>query len=110
MMWRCGVCGYIHDGDSAPDKCPKCGSPKEKFAQIEAAAAKLIERARHTNHLHMKMAAKLGKVIKIADKGIDDNLDPGCLEIFTKAKEQANILIHSIRAELQGHMNKGKWG
>jgi len=26
----CAVCGYVADG-SAPDKCPQCGAPKEKF-------------------------------------------------------------------------------
>ena len=27
----CSVCGYVHEGDSAPDKCPQCGAAKEKF-------------------------------------------------------------------------------
>ena len=27
-LWRCGVCGYLHAGDEAPDACPKCGAPK----------------------------------------------------------------------------------
>jgi rubrerythrin len=27
----CSVCGYVHEGDSAPDKCPQCGAPAEKF-------------------------------------------------------------------------------
>ena len=21
----CSVCGYVHEGDSAPEKCPVCG-------------------------------------------------------------------------------------
>lgn len=25
MKFICQVCGYIHEGDSAPEKCPKCG-------------------------------------------------------------------------------------
>lgn len=29
----CGICGYLHEGDSAPDKCPQCGAPKEKFSE-----------------------------------------------------------------------------
>ena len=24
----CTVCGYIHEGDDAPDICPVCGAPK----------------------------------------------------------------------------------
>lgn len=33
--FRCTVCGYIHEGDSAPEKCPQCGAPKDKFVEIE---------------------------------------------------------------------------
>lgn len=29
----CAVCGYIHEGDSAPDKCPQCGAPSSKFQE-----------------------------------------------------------------------------
>lgn len=29
--WVCTVCGYVHTGSEPPDKCPKCGAPKEKF-------------------------------------------------------------------------------
>ena len=27
----CPVCGYVHVGDSAPEKCPQCGVPGSKF-------------------------------------------------------------------------------
>ena len=27
----CSVCGYVHEGDSAPEKCPVCGVPADKF-------------------------------------------------------------------------------
>ena len=37
--WRCSVCGYIHEGDAAPEKCPQCGVPGEKFVKLEEAAA-----------------------------------------------------------------------
>lgn len=29
--WVCTVCGYVHEGEEAPEKCPQCGAPKEKF-------------------------------------------------------------------------------
>lgn len=29
----CTICGYVHEGESAPDKCPQCGAPKEKFIE-----------------------------------------------------------------------------
>ncbi|MFV0441492.1 MAG: NADH peroxidase [Lachnospirales bacterium] len=27
----CSVCGYVHEGDHAPEKCPQCGVPASKF-------------------------------------------------------------------------------
>ena len=32
--WRCTVCGYIHEGEEPPEKCPVCGQGKEKFEKI----------------------------------------------------------------------------
>lgn len=29
----CSICGYVHEGNSAPDKCPQCGAPKAKFTE-----------------------------------------------------------------------------
>ncbi|NEZ47570.1 NADH peroxidase [Clostridium niameyense] len=29
----CLICGYIHEGEEAPAKCPQCGAPKEKFSE-----------------------------------------------------------------------------
>lgn len=29
--WKCGVCGYVHSGKSAPGKCPVCGAPRSEF-------------------------------------------------------------------------------
>ena len=31
--WVCSVCGYVHEGDQAPEKCPQCGVPAEKFTK-----------------------------------------------------------------------------
>lgn len=32
--FRCTVCGYIHEGDSAPEKCPLCKVPGDRFVEI----------------------------------------------------------------------------
>jgi len=29
--WICSICGYTHEGETAPDFCPQCKAPKEKF-------------------------------------------------------------------------------
>lgn len=30
----CTVCGYVHEGDAAPEKCPQCGVPASKFKEV----------------------------------------------------------------------------
>ncbi len=29
----CSICGYVHEGDSAPEKCPICNAPATKFVE-----------------------------------------------------------------------------
>ncbi|MGB2696752.1 MAG: rubredoxin [Candidatus Zixiibacteriota bacterium] len=108
--FRCTVCGYIHEGNDLPDKCPRCGASKEKFEQIPEDKVKLIDRSRFTNGLHKKLFTILGEVEKIATSGMEDNLDPACVAIFTQAKQEAVLIRAFIRAELEVHMSKGKWG
>ncbi|MHB1679911.1 MAG: rubredoxin-like domain-containing protein [bacterium] len=110
MMWKCSMCGYIHDGDSAPDVCPKCGAPKEKFEKIAPDVEQLIVRSRKTNQLHMDLTHLLTKVITISEEGITDNLDPNCVAIFQKAKKSAFELRQMSKAEIVSHINKQKWG
>ena len=31
----CPVCGYVHEGDTPPEKCPQCGVPGAKFTVVE---------------------------------------------------------------------------
>ncbi len=109
-MHRCGSCGYVWDGEEPPDGCPKCGTVKERFVQLEDQAMELIERSRFTNSLHMQLYLLMEQVMDVAEDGVDDNLDPACVKVFRRAMEQAEILQQSVKAELQGHMNKGKWG
>ncbi|QBG49114.1 thiamine pyrophosphate-binding protein [Verrucomicrobia bacterium S94] len=33
MTWKCTVCGYIHEGDEAPDTCPVCNAAASAFEQ-----------------------------------------------------------------------------
>ena len=35
----CSVCGYTHEGDTAPEKCPQCNAPKDKFNELAEGAA-----------------------------------------------------------------------
>ena len=29
--WECTVCGYLHEGEEPPARCPDCGATKDKF-------------------------------------------------------------------------------
>ena len=29
----CTICGYVHEGETAPEKCPQCGAPASKFVE-----------------------------------------------------------------------------
>ena len=29
----CSICGYVHEGDSAPAQCPQCKAPASKFVE-----------------------------------------------------------------------------
>lgn len=37
--FKCEVCGYIHEGDAAPAKCPVCGATADKFTEITEGGA-----------------------------------------------------------------------
>lgn len=109
-MFKCGVCGFIYEGEEAPDNCPKCGAPKEKFLQVETTVAEKIRRSRLTNDLHMELKSLLDTVLEIAEQGIEDDLDPGCVKVFQDAKDCAIELGQKIKAELEAHVKKEKWG
>jgi len=31
VVWRCRNCGYLHEGDVAPEECPACAHPQAHF-------------------------------------------------------------------------------
>ena len=41
----CKVCGYVHEGDEAPEFCPVCKAPAEKFEKQEC---EMVWAAEHT--------------------------------------------------------------
>ena len=32
--WICPVCGYVHEGDTPPERCPQCKVPGDKFKEM----------------------------------------------------------------------------
>jgi len=39
--WKCTVCGYIHEGEEPPEKCPICGADRSKFVEIVSTEEKI---------------------------------------------------------------------
>lgn len=33
--WICTICGYVAEGEEAPEKCPQCGAPQSKFKELD---------------------------------------------------------------------------
>lgn len=107
--WRC-PCGYIHDGEAPPANCPKCGAPGERMAELDDKAAELVERSRHTNALHSQIVGLGREIERLCNAGIDDDLDPGCVDVFQKSRRRSYEIMKLSMTEMQSHMNKGKWG
>jgi rubredoxin len=109
MLWVCSVCGYVHEGEEAPEVCPKCGAPKEAFERMSEDAAKKIYDSDRTNDIHMEIVKLAMKIKDLAKEGVELNLDPGCVSVFQKAHDEAWIIKQRSKAEIETHVGKGKW-
>ena len=38
-VWKCEICGYVHQGAAAPETCPLCGADREHFSPLQVIAA-----------------------------------------------------------------------
>jgi len=109
MLWKCTVCGMQVEGELAPEFCPKCGAPREKFIAITEEETEKIYKSLRTNDIHMEISNLCDAIIDLADEGSEINLDPGCLSVFENATKEAWIIKNRSKAEIQAHIAKGKW-
>jgi len=108
-LFKCSVCGYVSEGEVAPDKCPKCGMDATKFEELSGETAEKIYRSDKSNDIHIEIIALAEKIAFLSQEGIDDNLDPKCVSAFTQAKNEAWIIKQRSKTELAGHISLGKW-
>lgn len=108
-LFKCTVCGYVSEGEEAPEKCPKCGVPADKFQELSSEATEKIYRSDKSNSIHIEIIALAEKIASLSQEGIEDNLDPKCLAAFTQAKNEAWIIKQRSKTELAGHISLGKW-
>ncbi len=108
-LFKCSVCGYIHEGEQAPDACPKCGAPKEKFVELSREAMDKVYTSDRTNDIHMKLVDLSMQIIALCEEGIEIDLDPPCVALFKDARNEAWVIKQRSKAELVGHISKGKF-
>lgn len=108
--FKCQVCGFIHDGDAPPSKCPKCHNPAEKFVELSQDAAELVEHSRHTNLLLMRLATTAREIEHTCKEGIKDGLDPNCVALFGQSLSYAYEIMKLAMTEISLHNEKNKWG
>lgn len=83
----CVICGFVHEGNEAPEKCPQCGALKEKF----------VEKAEGT----MQWADQ--HVIGLA-KGVDPEVVEGLKANFNgECTEIGMYLAMSRQADREGY-------
>lgn len=107
--YKCEVCGLILEEGQLEDTCPKCAQPKDKFHEMAAEDATKVERSELTNDLYAQMIELCNALEEVAEVGVEDNLDPSCAKIFARASKEAKLLKQLAKAEVAGHVSKGKW-
>lgn len=67
----CSICGYVYEGDGAPEKCPICKAPADKFIKQEG---EMTWAAEHV----VGVASDVSEEIK---KDLRDNFTGECSEV-----------------------------
>lgn len=83
----CGICGFVYEGTEAPEKCPQCGAPKEKFTELVAGVKEYADEHR----------------VGVA-KGVDERILEGLRLNFTgECSEVGMYLAMSRQADREGY-------
>lgn len=72
MKFICSVCGYVYEGDAAPEKCPQCGVPANKFNKVEEGTKTYV-----TEH---EVGVAKGVDAEVL-QGLRDNFNGECTEV-----------------------------
>ena len=107
-LFKCSVCGFVYEGNRLRI-LPQVRSSKEKFEQLDEEAMNKIYASDRTNDIHMELVQLCMRIVELCEEGIEIDLDPPCVSAFKKAKNEAWIIKQRSKAELVGHINRGKY-
>ena len=86
----CSICGYVHEGDQAPEQCPLCKAPASKFNEMAA------ERTWAAEH-----------VVGVA-QGLDERIVQGLRENFNGECSEVGMYLAMARvAHREGYPEIG---
>lgn len=109
MLWKCSVCGYINAGRDNYETCPKCSAPKKSFLILSEVETKKVVDSERTNDIHTEIIQLAMQIRKLANNGLRLGLDEPCISVFSNAYKEASVIRQRSKAELAGHINRGKW-
>ncbi|MBQ6314145.1 MAG: NADH peroxidase [Mogibacterium sp.] len=96
--WVCSVCGYVHEGDTPPEKCPQCGVPASKFQKQEG------EKVWAAEHV-LGVASDAPENIK---QGLRDMFNGECTEVGMYLA-MARVAIREGYPEVGAFFEKAAW-
>ena len=77
--WVCTVCGYVHEGDTAPESCPICKVPASKFNEQKEEAVWAAEHIVGVGKVFGEEVPESVKEEIIA--GLRANFEGECMEV-----------------------------
>jgi hypothetical protein len=99
----------MEEAESIEHNCLKCGAAPSAFKMLSEEEATKVYDSERSNDLLMQLDTLSMEMVDIALEGIDINLDPACEKLFTYANEKAWEIKQLVKAEIENHINKGKW-
>ncbi len=95
----CSVCGYVHEGDSAPEVCPQCKAPASKFTEAPSEGLAWADQ-------HVVGVAK-GVDPEILE-GLRQNFNGECTEVGMYLA-MARVAYREGYAEIGAYWEKAAW-
>ena len=102
--FRCKVCGYVHEGDKAPAKCPVCQAPASEFEEVKEAKKGLD---RDSNAYTVIYAAVMVILVAAALAFTSQSLKP--LQKQNEDNDKRQQILRSINVNVPANEAEAKY-